>query len=62
MLEPRSKDMRVVVEAEIASAPGNDKGAALLAQIEACRREVARWRSRASTQATAPKWMSGWDD
>lgn len=34
----------------------------LLAQIEACRREVAQWPEWMRATTTAPKWMEGWDD
>lgn len=33
----------------------------LLAQIEACRREVAQWPEWMRTTRTAPAWMEGWD-
>jgi hypothetical protein len=36
--------------------------AALLAQIEQCRREVASWPEWMRATRTAPKWMEGWDD
>lgn len=36
--------------------------AGLLAQIEACRRDVAQWPEWMRATASAPKWMEGWDD
>lgn len=36
--------------------------AGFLAQIEACRREVAQWPEWMRSTSTAPKWMEGWDD
>lgn len=33
-----------------------------LAQIEACRRDVAQWPEWMLATTTAPKWMEGWDD
>jgi hypothetical protein len=38
------------------------KRAALLAQIEACRREVANWPPWMRQERAAPTWMLGWDD
>lgn len=34
----------------------------LMAQIEACRREVAQWPEWMRATRTAPAWMEGWDD
>ncbi len=39
-----------------------EKHAGFLAQIEACRREVASWPEWMRQQRTAPAWMLGWDD
>lgn len=36
--------------------------AGFLAQIEACRREVAQWPDWMRATSSAPKWMQGWDD
>lgn len=36
--------------------------AGFLAQIEACRREVAQWPEWMRATSSAPKWMGGWDD
>lgn len=36
--------------------------AGFLAQIEACRREVAAWPEWMRATSSAPKWMEGWDD
>jgi hypothetical protein len=36
--------------------------AGFLAQIEACRREVAQWPEWMRATTSAPKWMEGWDD
>lgn len=38
------------------------KRAGFLAQIEACRREVAQWPEWMRATSNAPKWMEGWDD
>ena len=38
------------------------KRAGLLAQIEACRREVAAWPAWMRQERAAPAWMLGWDD
>lgn len=36
--------------------------AGFLAQIEACRREVAQWPEWMRQERAAPAWMLGWDD
>ena len=36
--------------------------AGFLAQIEACRREVAQWPEWMRQELAAPAWMQGWDD
>ena len=36
--------------------------AGFLAQIEACRREVAQWPEWMRQERAAPAWMQGWDD
>lgn len=36
--------------------------ASFLAQIEACRREVAQWPAWMRQERDAPAWMLGWDD
>ena len=36
--------------------------AGFLAQIEACRRDVAQWPEWMRATSSAPKWMEGWDD
>lgn len=57
-------------EATGAVAPPFERGvgrpvperAGFLAQIEACRREVAQWPDWMRATSSAPKWMEGWDD
>lgn len=44
---------------QVAAEP---KSSGFLAQIEACRREVAHWPEWMCATTTAPKWMEGWDD
>lgn len=38
------------------------KRAGFLAQIDACRREVASWPAWMRQERAAPAWMLGWDD
>lgn len=38
------------------------KRAGFLAQIEACRHEVAQWPAWMRATTSAPNWMEGWDD
>ena len=59
-------------DADTTTAPGSplDCGvgrleperASFLAQIEACRREVAQWPAWMRQERDAPAWMLGWDD
>lgn len=53
-----------IVEAPLPhdSEAQRQKRAALLAQIEACRRAVASWPEWMRQTSSAPKWMEGWDD
>lgn len=42
--------------------PNVPERAGFLAQIEACRRDVAQWPEWMKATSAAPKWMEGWDD
>lgn len=59
-----SDESRPAVGARIEPGVGRlePKRAGFLAQIEACRREVAQWPEWMRATRSAPKWMEGWDD
>ena len=61
-LSERAGDAAVGIRLDRRVSRPSPKRIAILAQIEACRREVANWPERMLRTGNAPKWMEGWDD
>ena len=62
--EPSTDDSAPAVGGPLERGVGRPapERAGFLAQIDACRREVAKWPEWMRATSSAPKWMEGWDD